>query len=152
VVENARRLGIKIIAPVACDMTEFQGGPFDRVLLDPPCSGWGTARKHADLRWSKTQKDIDNLTKIQAKMIDRAARLVKPGGLLVYSTCTIIRDENDQIVESFLLRNDKFEIDPADRLLPAELVNDRGFVKTYPSFDNLDGMVLLTHTWYKKIV
>jgi len=139
VVENARRLGIKIIAPVACDMTEFQGGPFDRVLLDPPCSGWGTARKHSDLRWSKTQKDIDNLTKIQAKMIDRAARLVKPGGLLVYSTCTIIRAENDQIVESFLLRNDKFEIDPADRLLPAELVNDRGFVKTYPSFDNLDG-------------
>jgi 16S rRNA (cytosine967-C5)-methyltransferase len=139
VVENAQRLGIKIISPVACDMTEFKGGPFDRVLLDPPCSGWGTARKHADLRWSKTEKDIGNLAKIQAKLIDRAARLVKPGGLLVYSTCTIIRAENDQVVENFLLRNDDFEIESADQLLPKELVTERGFVKTYPSFENLDG-------------
>jgi len=139
VVENARRLGIKIIAPVACDMTEFEGGPFDRVLLDPPCSGWGTARKHADLRWAKTPKDIENLTKIQAKMIDRAARLVRPGGLLVYSTCTIIRAENDEIVENFLLRDDKFEIDSANQFLPAKLVSDRGYVKTYPGFDHLDG-------------
>jgi len=139
VVENARRLGIKIIAPVVCDMTEFKGGPFDRVILDPPCSGWGTARKHADLRWSKSEGDIANLAKIQAKMIDRAARLVKPGGLLVYSTCTIIRAENDQTVENFLLRNSQFEIESADQFLPKELVNDRGFVKTYPEFDDLDG-------------
>ena len=68
---------------------------------------------NADLRWAKGERDIDNLTKIQAKMIDRAARLVKPGGLLVYSTCTIIRAENDQIVEEFLARNDAFEIDSA---------------------------------------
>jgi 16S rRNA (cytosine967-C5)-methyltransferase len=139
VVENAQRLGIRIIAPVASDMAEFKGGPFDRVLLDPPCSGWGTARKHADLRWSKTPGDIENLVKIQAKMIDRAARLVKPGGLLIYSTCTIIRAENDEVVERFLLRNDKFEIDSAAQLLPEELVSERGFVKTYPLFDNLDG-------------
>ncbi len=138
-VENAKRLGIGILAPVACDMTEFTGEPYDRVILDPPCSGWGTARKHSDLRWSKTPKDIENLVKIQAKMIDRAARLVKPGGVLVYSTCTIMRAENDEIVERFLLRNDNFEIDPADQLLPAELINDRGFVKTYPTFDDLDG-------------
>jgi len=139
VVENAKRLGIKIIAPVVCDMTEFKGGPFDRVLLDPPCSGWGTARKHADLRWSKSEQDIANLAKIQAKMIDRAARLVKPGGVLVYSTCTIIRAENDQIVENFLLRHDQFEIDSAAEFFPQELVTERGFVKTYPSFDELDG-------------
>jgi 16S rRNA (cytosine967-C5)-methyltransferase len=139
VVENAKRLGIKIISPVLSDMTEFHGGPYDRVLLDPPCSGWGTARKHADLRWSKSEKDIANLAKIQAKMIDRAARLVKPGGLLVYSTCTIIRAENDQIVEEFLSRNDAFEIDSAAAMLPAELVSERGFVKTYPECDDLDG-------------
>jgi len=139
VFENARRMGIKIIAPVACDMTEFEGGQFDRVLLDPPCSGWGTTRKHADLRWAKTPRDIENLTKIQAKMIDRAARLVRPGGLLVYSTCTIIRAENDEIVENFLLRNDEFEIDSAANFLPTELVSERGYVKTYPEFDHLDG-------------
>lgn len=139
VVENARRLGIKIIAPVACDMSEFHGGPFDRVLLDPPCTGWGTAAKHSDLRWSKSVLDMETLTKVQSKMIDRAARLVKPGGVLVYSTCTIMRAENDQIVEEFLVRDDKFELESAEQYLPKELVSERGFVKTYPSFDNLDG-------------
>ena len=139
-VENAKRLGIRIISPVVGDMAEFKGGPFDRVLLDPPCSGWGTAGKHADLRWCKTEQDIQNLSKIQAKMIDRAARLVKPGGVLVYSTCTIIRDENDQVVEEFLLRNPKFEIEHAGRYFDdSRLVTERGFVKTYPACDGMDG-------------
>lgn len=139
VVENAQRLGIRIIAPVVTDLADFQGGPFDRVILDPPCSGWGTAGKHSDLRWAKSAQDIDNLAKIQAKMIDRAAKLVKPGGVLVYSTCTIIRRENDQVVEEFLLRNDRFEIEHASQFLPEEVVSARGFVKTYPVVDGLDG-------------
>jgi 16S rRNA (cytosine967-C5)-methyltransferase len=120
-------------------MIDFKGGPFDRVLLDPPCSGWGTAGKHADLRWSKTRQDIANMAKMQARMIDRAARLVKPGGILVYSTCTIIRDENDQIVEEFLLRNSEFEIDPADQFFDSKLASPRGYIKTYPDAENLDG-------------
>ncbi|UCC44145.1 MAG: 16S rRNA (cytosine(967)-C(5))-methyltransferase RsmB [Candidatus Zixiibacteriota bacterium] len=139
VVENARRLGIKIISPVVGDVVDFEGGPYDRVLLDPPCSGWGTAGKLADLRWSKTPEDINNLVKIQAMMIDRAAKLVKPGGLLVYSTCTVIRSENDQIVEEFLLRNNSFQIDSAEQFFERPLVTERGFVKTYPVFEHLDG-------------
>ena len=139
VAENTRRLGIKIVSPVACDITEFKGGPFDRVLLDPPCTGWGTAGKHSDLRWSKTADDVKNLAKIQTAMIDRAAKLVKPGGVLVYSTCTIMRAENDQIIEEFLLRNDKFEIDPASQFFPDKIATERGFVKTYPNVYDLDG-------------
>ena len=139
VAENTRRLGIKIVSPVACDIMEFKGGPFDRVLLDPPCTGWGTAGKHSDLRWSKTVDDVKNLAKIQTAMIDRAAKLVKPGGVLVYSTCTIMRAENDQIIEEFLLRNDKFEIDPASQFFPSKIVTERGFVKTYPNVYDLDG-------------
>jgi len=139
VVENAKRLGIKIISPVAADMAEFEGGPFDRVVLDPPCSGWGTAGKHADLRWAKSPEDIENLVRIQTKMIDRAARLVKPGGVMVYSTCTIIRAENDQIVEEFLLRNPEFEIESAEQYFDSSVVNVRGFVKTYPDFEDFDG-------------
>ncbi|MEA2031113.1 MAG: 16S rRNA (cytosine(967)-C(5))-methyltransferase RsmB [candidate division Zixibacteria bacterium] len=137
--ENAHRLGIKIIAPVACDMMQFTGGPFDRVLLDPPCSGWGTAGKNSDLRWSKTEDDIINLAKIQTSMIDYAAKLVKPGGVLVYSTCTTIRKENDQIIEEFLINNNEFEIDSALPYFDEDLVNERGFVKTYPNFDTMDG-------------
>ncbi|MFZ5981077.1 MAG: 16S rRNA (cytosine(967)-C(5))-methyltransferase RsmB [Candidatus Zixiibacteriota bacterium] len=138
-VENAKTQGIKIIAPVISDMADFKAGLFDRVLLDPPCSGWGTAGKRADLRWNKTNQDISNLTKIQAKMIDRAAKLVKPGGVLVYSTCTIIRQENDQIVEEFLVRNPNFEIDSPRQFFPEEIVSERGFVKTYPVCERLDG-------------
>ncbi len=139
VVENARRLGIKIISPVASDIMDFKGGPYDRVLLDPPCSGWGTAGKHSDLRWSKTAEDIKNLANIQTAMIDRAARLVKPGGVMVYSTCTIMRDENDQVVEEFLVRNDKFELESAAQFFDKEVISERGFVKTYPCIDKLDG-------------
>ena len=72
-------------------------------------------------------------------MIDRAAKLVKPGGVLVYSTCTIMRAENDQIIEEFLLRNDKFEIDPASQFFPDKIATERGFVKTYPNIYDLDG-------------
>lgn len=138
-VENAKRLGIKIISPVVSDMADFTGGPFDRVLLDPPCSGWGTAGNHADLRWSKKPEDIENLVRIQTKMIDRAAKLVKPGGVLVYSTCTIIRAENDQVVEEFLLRNPEFDIESAEQFFDRTLVNVRGFVKTYPDLEDFDG-------------
>jgi len=138
-VENAARLGIKIIAPVASDLFEFQGGPFDRVLLDPPCSGWGTAGKNSDLRWTKTADDVKNLAKIQARMLDHAAKMVKPGGILVYSTCTIMRAENDQVVEEWLLRHHEFEIDSAKQFFDESLVTERGFVKTYPSHEGLDG-------------
>jgi 16S rRNA (cytosine967-C5)-methyltransferase len=138
-VENTKRLGIKIISPVHADMLDFTGGPFDRVLLDPPCTGWGTAGKNSDLRWSKDATDIINLSRIQFKMLSVAARLVKPGGTLVYSTCTIIRAENDQIIEEFLLKHKDFEIDSAKDFFGDELVTERGFVRTYPDLNKMDG-------------
>ena len=137
--ENCKRLGTKIISPVVSDMMDFSSGKYDRVLLDPPCSGWGTCRKKADLRWAKHQADETDLAKLQESMIHRASKLVKPGGVLVYSTCTILRKENDQIVEEFLLKNPKFSLDSASQFFDDTLVNDRGFVKTYPDFGNLDG-------------
>ena len=139
IVENAKRLGIKIISPVASDMLDFIAEPFDRVILDPPCSGWGTAGKHSDLRWSKSASDIEHLTRIQTKMIDKAATFVKPGGVLVYSTCSNIRQENDEIVEEFLLRNDEFVVESGSEFFPEEIVSTRGFVKTYPLIEKLDG-------------
>lgn len=138
-IENCKRLGIRIVAPVVSNMLDFKSGQFDRVLLDPPCSGWGTVRKHADLRWAKYPQDVLDLIKVQTIMIDRAAKLVKPGGVMVYSTCTILRKENDQIVEEFLLRNPEFSVESGTQFFDKTLVNDRGFVKTYPGFEDLDG-------------
>ena len=138
-IENCKRLGVKIINPVLEDNLDFKGGPFDRVILDAPCSGWGNAGKHSDLRWTKTQDNVDKLFKVQSAMLDRIARLVKPGGVLVYSTCTIIRKENDDVVEEFLLRNKDFTLESADQYFSGEIVSERGFLKTYPGFTELSG-------------
>jgi len=138
--DNAKRLGIDIIDAVVSDMFSFNTGDlFDGVLLDPPCTGWGTAGKHSDLRWAKTPDDIKKLARIQTAMLNRAAKLVKPGGVLVYSTCSIIRAENDDIVESFLQRESDFELESARDIFPGDVVSKDGYVKTYPSFANLDG-------------
>ena len=137
--ENVSRQGIKIINPVHADALEFESEPFNRVLLDVPCSGWGNAGKHSDLRWQKHPEDIERLFKIQSMMIDKAAKLVKPGGILVYSTCTIIRHENDQVVEEFLLRRKDFTLESATEYLDDEIVSERGFMKTYPNIGRLSG-------------
>lgn len=136
---NAQRLGIKIIAPVLCDIMDFRGPGSHKVLIDVPCSGWGVVAKNSDLRWSKTKEDSQKLAETQAKLLRHTANLVKPGGTLVYSTCTIIRDENDQIIEEFLLDRRDFKVESADKVFPQVLVNERGFVKTYPAIDDLDG-------------
>ncbi|SYZ74499.1 putative Ribosomal RNA small subunit methyltransferase B [Candidatus Zixiibacteriota bacterium] len=137
--ENSRRMGIKIINPVAADVLEFNAEPFDRVLLDAPCSGWGNAGKHSDLRWTKELKDVERLFKVQSMMIDKAAKLVKPGGILIYSTCTIIRHENDQVVEEFLARRKDFALESAEEYFDREIVSERGFLKTYPNKGDLSG-------------
>jgi len=137
--ENCTRLGIKIINPVVADILEFQADPFDRVILDPPCTGWGNAGKHSDLRWTKDPKDVEKLFKVQSMMIDKAAKLVKPGGILIYSTCTIIRHENDQVVEEFLARRKDFALESAAEYFDSDVVSERGFLKTYPNKPDLSG-------------
>lgn len=138
-VDNCQRLGVKIVSPVISDMYDFKGGSFDRVLLDPPCSGWGSAGKHSDLRWAKSFEDSTKLARIQQSMIGRASKLVKPGGVLIYSTCTIIKEENDKVVEEFLAKHKEFEVESAKEFFSDDLVSDKGYVKTYPSAGKLDG-------------
>jgi len=137
--ENVSRQGVKIINPVHADGLEFKAEPFNRVMLDVPCSGWGNAGKHSDLRWQKKPEDIDRLFKIQSMMLDKAAKLVKPGGIMVYSTCTIIRKENDQVIEEFLLRRKDFTLESAKDYLDDSLASERGFMKTYPNIGRLSG-------------
>nr|MBN2278603.1 16S rRNA (cytosine(967)-C(5))-methyltransferase RsmB [candidate division Zixibacteria bacterium] len=138
-IDNCKRLGVKNVNPVLADNLEFKGGPFHRVIIDVPCSGWGNAGKHSDLRWSKDEDTIKKLCNVQRMMIDKAAKLVRPGGVLVYSTCTIVRRENDEIVEEFLLRNNDFELESAGEYYNSEVVSERGFLKTYPNIPNLSG-------------
>ena len=137
--ENCKRLNVKIVNPVLADNLSFTADPFERVIVDVPCTGWGNAGKHSDLRWVKTVEDVDRLHKIQSMMLDRAAKLVKPGGILVYSTCTIIRKENDEVVEQFLLRRRDFALESANEYFDSTVVSERGFLKTYPNVPGLSG-------------
>lgn len=111
----------------------------DRVLLDAPCSGLGVLAKRADLRWQRRPEDLRDLTALQDELLDAAVRLVRPGGLLVYSTCTIEPEENQQRVRTFLDRHPDFVLEPAGPYVPTPTVTEAGFYATCPHEHDIDG-------------
>lgn len=111
----------------------------DRVLLDAPCSGLGVLSKRADLRWQRNESDIEALTQLQAELLEAAAPLIRPGGLLVYSTCTIEPEENEARVNAFLAAHPEFEREPVDGYVSADLVTEAGDFASLPHRDAIDG-------------
>ena len=105
--ENLVRLGLDAETVVA-DATAWEGGPFDAVLLDAPCSATGTIRRHPEIPWQKQATDITAPAALQTRLLDRAAALTKPDGLLVYATCSLEPEEGEQQVEAFLARQRNF--------------------------------------------
>lgn len=101
--DNLARLALKAEI-VATDVEEWSAEPFDTVLLDAPCSSTGTIRRHPDVPWLKNAGDIVNLSALQRRLLDRALALTKPGGTLVYCTCSLEPDENEAIVAGLLAR------------------------------------------------
>jgi len=93
-------------------------GAFDRVLVDPPCSGTGTWRRNPDARWRAQGSGLDNLLPLQASILASAARLVKPGGRLVYATCSMLSEENEEQVAAFLASNPAFHVVPLSEVAP----------------------------------
>ena len=113
--DSARRLGNTAVRTLELDATNLEGaveGPFDRVLLDAPCTGLGTLARRPDARWRKRPADVSRLAELQSRLIASVARLVAPGGLLVYSTCTISQRENSGTVETFAAANKQFRAEP----------------------------------------
>ncbi|GAU28304.1 hypothetical protein TSUD_256320 [Trifolium subterraneum] len=104
----------------------------NKVLLDAPCSGLGVLSKRADLRWNRDLADMEQLKNLQDELLDAASTLVKPGGVLVYSTCSIDPEENDERVAAFLVRHPDFHIDPVDRYVPPDFVTPNGFYFSNP--------------------
>lgn len=105
--ENLVRLGLDAETVIA-DATAWEGGPFDAVLLDAPCSATGTIRRHPEIPWQKQATDIAAPAALQTRLLDNAAALTKPGGLLVYATCSLEPEEGEQQVEAFLARQRNF--------------------------------------------
>jgi 16S rRNA (cytosine967-C5)-methyltransferase len=117
-------------------------GAFDRVLLDAPCSGTGTLRRHPEIRWRLSADDVARLAGRQRVLLDRAAALVAPRGTLVYSVCSLEPEEGERQVERFLRDHPAFAPEDAAERLPGscrELVRDTGFLHTSPVAGGLDG-------------
>lgn len=114
---------------------------FDRVLVDAPCSGLGAIRRNPDARWRIRPKDTVRLAEVQTTLLSRAARVVAPGGALVYSVCTVMREENEAVVEQFLEASPGFRRARTDELSPnlAELLDDAGDMRCHPHRHGTDG-------------
>lgn len=150
-VQNVARIRAGGVVTLAADMSK--PGPFsclfDDVLVDAPCSGTGTLRRHPEIRWRLTPDDLRVTTDRQRRILGASAALVRPGGRLVYSVCSIEPEEGEQIVEEFLARRTDFSrADPRPALPPAAhaLVGDDHAVRTGAGDDGMDGFyaVLLT--------
>lgn len=116
-------------------------GKIDRVLVDAPCSGLGTLRRNPDLKWRQSESSIDELKAKQISILNAAAGLVKPGGRLVYATCSFLPEENQQVVDEFLVSNTDFEsLSCAELLVEQSIVADTGkFLQLSPAKHQTDG-------------
>jgi 16S rRNA (cytosine967-C5)-methyltransferase len=133
--ENLKRLRLEAEL-IEADATKWQpGGLFDAVLLDAPCSSTGTIRRHPDIPYVKSAKDIEALAALQARLLDNAASLVRPGGKLVYSTCSLEPEEGEAQIAAFLTRNNAFSLDPiapGELYGQAEWIEPSGCLRTFP--------------------
>ncbi len=129
ITQNAERLGIKIIEPLLIDAQNIGEKFFnqaDKVLVDAPCSGLGVLRRKADIRWKKISAELNDLPALQEKILASAAETLKRGGVLVYSTCTILKRENQDVVEKFLAAHGDFKLVETKIFLP-HVTNTDGF-------------------------
>jgi 16S rRNA (cytosine967-C5)-methyltransferase len=139
-----QRLGLSCVHAAVTDFTRAALGEatFDCVLVDAPCSGLGTLREHPEVKWRRTPAMITALTDLQRRLLLRAADCVRPGGALIYSTCTISAEENEGMLASFRQAHPAFVIDDARALLPESarlLAGDDGILRTFPHRHGLDG-------------
>jgi 16S rRNA (cytosine967-C5)-methyltransferase len=137
------RLGLgNVFAAVADARLPPVRGSFDAVLVDAPCSGLGTLRRHPEARWRRQPEDIPRLAALQRAILDQVAPLVAPGGVLVYAVCTLTPEESHDVVHDFIGRHPEFGVEPAAEVLGAtarDIIDDEGFVCTLPSRHGLDG-------------
>ena len=140
----ARRIGLGILRPTVADLLTWRSdqADFDRVLVDAPCSGLGTLREHPEIKWTRKPEDIPARADLQRQLLLRAADCVRPGGILVYATCTITAEENDGVLAWFVAQRPAFVVDdPRPSLPPGArgLIGSDQVLRTFPHRHGLDG-------------
>ena len=143
--KNCRRVGARNVETRVLDATRDDLSfikTADAVLIDAPCSGFGTLRRHPDIRWNKTPKQIRALSELQYNLLKNAAQHISPGGVLVYSTCSIEPIENEEVVQRFLTDFPMWTVENAQQFLPEVLpsiITPEGFLQTFPHEHRVDG-------------
>ncbi len=154
------RSGLSNVHPVAIaherdDRVKRLAGKIDRVLVDAPCSGLGTLRRNPDLKWRQTPKSVQELVAKQTAILQSAARLLKPGGRLVYATCSVLKQENEAIAEAFGAANPGFEALEAPALLrqlgveKSESLCSGAYLRLWPHLHHTDGF--FAAVWQKSV-
>ncbi|WP_077367351.1 16S rRNA (cytosine(967)-C(5))-methyltransferase RsmB [Anaerosalibacter sp. Marseille-P3206] len=146
--ENYERLGSTIIKTEVFDATVFDENlveSADYVLIDAPCTGLGMIRRRPEIKWNRVEKDIKSITEIQKTILKNGSRYLKPGGVLVYSTCTIEKDENINLITGFVKENKNFEFCGFDHLLSSNYsmnTSKDGYIELYPHIHQMDGFFI----------
>lgn len=146
--ENCSRLGVNIVKTELYNgmfMDEGSIGKFDKVLLDAPCSGLGVMRRKPDIRWKKEPENFRELAKMQRNMLELASKYVKPGGTVIYSTCTINRTENIEVIKDFLFNNRQFKMGSITGKISEELScesTNAGYLELFPNTHGTDGFFI----------
>jgi 16S rRNA (cytosine967-C5)-methyltransferase len=136
---SCARLGITNVQRMIADSAHLETEPADKILVDAPCSGLGVLRKKPDIKWKREPDDLTRLNKIQRELLENAARLLKPGGVLVYSTCTTEPEENVAIIRGFLAGHPEFSIGDAAEFVNRSVVTTEGWIETFPHLHHIDG-------------
>lgn len=148
IADAAKRLDLTIIHPEMYDAAKIDNnyrGKVDRVLVDAPCTGLGIIRRKPDIKWTRDSKDCSEITALQAKILSAASNYVKPGGVLVYSTCTIEPEENEEQIKQFLQSHRDFEVTDITSFLPEGLQvesAEKGYIQLYPNIHGMDGFFI----------
>jgi len=142
--QTVRRLGLSCIQPEVGDglAPDYQQGQqFDRILLDAPCSGLGVIRRNPEAKWRLQPADFDRCADRQRRLLQQVAPLLRPGGILVYATCSTALQEDETVIEDFLSRHPEFVVENGAQVLPdwTELFTPAGHLRTWPHRQGCDG-------------
>ncbi|MCC6316181.1 MAG: 16S rRNA (cytosine(967)-C(5))-methyltransferase RsmB [Gemmatimonadaceae bacterium] len=137
--QNLARLDVRNVFPAVADAREAPVAPVDAVLVDAPCTGTGTFRRHPDARWRLKVSDLAVSASAQRQILRACADVVRPGGLLIYSTCSLEPEENDQQVEQFLRDQPEFTLEPPPPGAVPSVVLDAGRLRVLPQRHGVDG-------------
>lgn len=146
--DNAKRLGIDIIETEnynALNVDNNLIGKADYCLVDAPCSGLGLIRRKPEIKWNKEKDDVNEITKLQYKILENTSLYLKENGVLVYSTCTIEKEENLKLIQKFLNAHSEFKFVSFDSMLEdveSLKTADEGYLELYPHIHNTDGFFI----------